>query len=82
MEEIGIQIQFPINIKCDNVGAIDLANNHCNSQRTKNIDPCQHLVFKWIEEDILKIIFTPTLENTADIFTKNPAEEICQKHAV
>jgi hypothetical protein len=34
LEEIGIQIQFPINILCDNVGAIYLANNHCNSQRT------------------------------------------------
>jgi hypothetical protein len=26
LEENGIQIQFTINIKCDNVGAIDLAN--------------------------------------------------------
>jgi hypothetical protein len=31
LEENGIQIHFPINIKCDNVGAI---YNHCNSQRT------------------------------------------------
>jgi hypothetical protein len=28
------------------------------------------------------IIFTPTLLNTADIFTKNPTEEIFQTHAV
>jgi hypothetical protein len=27
-------------------------------------------------------MFTPTLENTADIFTKNPTEERFQKHAV
>jgi hypothetical protein len=39
-------------------------------------------VCEWVEEDNLKIIFTPTLENTADIFTKNPTGEIFQKHAV
>jgi hypothetical protein len=38
LEEIGVQLQFQITIKCDNVGAIYLANNHCNSQRTKHID--------------------------------------------
>jgi hypothetical protein len=40
----GIQIQFLINIKCDNVGAIHLANNHCNIQRTKQIDTQQYFV--------------------------------------
>jgi hypothetical protein len=29
LEEMGIQIQIPLNIKCDNVGAIYLANHHC-----------------------------------------------------
>jgi K+/H+ antiporter YhaU regulatory subunit KhtT len=29
----------------------------------------------------LKIIFTPTLNNTADIFTKNPTEEVFNTHA-
>jgi hypothetical protein len=80
LEEIVIQIQFPINILCDNVGAIDLANNHCNSQRTKHIDTRQHFVREWVEDEILKIIFTPTL--TADIFTKNPTEEIFNTHSV
>jgi hypothetical protein len=30
LEKIGIQIQFPINIKCDNIGAIYLAKKNCN----------------------------------------------------
>jgi hypothetical protein len=79
LEEIGIQLQFPINILCDNVGAIYLANNHCNSHRTKHIDTRQHFVREWVEDDILKIIFTPTLKNTADIFTKNTSEEMFTK---
>jgi hypothetical protein len=82
LEEIGIQIQFPINIKCDNVGAIYLANNHCNSQRTNQIDTCRNFAREWVEDNILKIIFTPTLENTSDIYTMNTAEDIFQKYAV
>jgi hypothetical protein len=82
LEEILIQLQFPITIKCDNVEAIYLANNHCNSQRTKHIVTQRHFVQEWVEDDILKIIFKPTLSNTADIFTKNTTDEIFQTHAV
>jgi hypothetical protein len=66
LEEIGIQLHFPITIKCDNVGAIYLF----------------HFVQEWVEDNILKIIFTPTLNNTADIFTNNTTEEMFQTHAV
>jgi hypothetical protein len=64
------------------VGAIYLANNHGNRQRTKHIDTRRHFVREWVEDDILKIIFTPALHITADIFTKNPPEEIFQTHDV
>jgi hypothetical protein len=81
VEEMEIQLQLPINIKCDNVGAIYLANNHCNSQRTKHIGTFQHFVREWVEDDFLKIIFTPTLNNTADIFNKNTTEDVFNTHA-
>jgi hypothetical protein len=64
------------------LGAIYLANNHCNSQRTKHIDTQRNFVQECVEDNILKIIFTPTLNNTADTFTKNTTEEIFQTHAV
>jgi hypothetical protein len=44
LEEIGVQIQLPITIMCNIVGAIYLANNHCYSQRTKHIDKQRHIV--------------------------------------
>jgi hypothetical protein len=63
------------------VGAIYLANNHRNSQRTKHNNTQRHFVREWVEDYFLKSIFTPTLNNTADIFTKNPTQEIFQTHA-
>jgi hypothetical protein len=79
LEEMRIQLQFPIN--SENVGAIYLANNHCNSKRTKHIDTRQHFVREWVDDDILKNVFTPTLNNTADIFTKKTTEAFFRTHA-
>jgi hypothetical protein len=70
IEEVGFQLQFPITIECDNMGAIYLAISHCNSQRTKHIDTQRHFLQEWVKDDILKIILPPTLKTTADIFTK------------
>jgi hypothetical protein len=44
LETIGVKLNYPIEIHCDNVGAIYLANNHTTSQRTKHIDTRQHFV--------------------------------------
>jgi hypothetical protein len=74
LEAIGISITYPIIIKCDNVGAIYLSNNHSMSQRTKHIDTRRHFVREYVEDEILKIVFVPTKENEADILTKNTAE--------
>jgi hypothetical protein len=82
LEEIGIQLQFPIKIKCDNVGATYLANNHCNSQRTKHVDTLFPFAQQWVEVNIIKIMFTPTLKHSADFFTKNTSEEIFQIHSI
>jgi hypothetical protein len=47
-----------------------------------HIDTLQHFVREWVEEDILKITITPTLNKSADIFTKNTTEEIVSTHSV
>ena len=78
---MGIEIELPITIRCDNVGAIYLANNHSTSQRTKHIDIRTHFVREYIEDGIIKIIFITSEDNDADIFTKNTSEELFIKHS-
>jgi hypothetical protein len=82
LESMGINIVFPINIKVDNVGAIYLANNYATSQRTKHIDIRAHFVREFIEDGILKVVFVKSEDNEADIFTKNPTEELFKKHSM
>jgi hypothetical protein len=81
LEEIGSQFQFPMKIKCENDSAIYLANNHFNRQSTTHNDKSRHYFCEWVEDDIFNIIFTPPLEDTADMFTNNPTEETFTKHA-
>jgi hypothetical protein len=80
LEATGIDIPYPIPIKCDNIGAIYLSNNHTTSQRTKHIDTRRHFVREFVEDGILKIVFVGTKDNEADIFTKNTSEETFMEH--
>jgi len=80
IESMGLELEYPMIVKVDNVGAIYLANNHSTSQRTKHIDIRTHFVREFIEEGILKIVFVKSANNDADILTKNTTEEIFLKH--
>ena len=81
LESVGIEIELPIKIRVDNVGAIYLANNYATSQRTKHIDVRAHFLREYIENGVLKVIFIRSEDNDADILTKNTAEELFHTHA-
>jgi Reverse transcriptase (RNA-dependent DNA polymerase)/gag-polypeptide of LTR copia-type len=81
LESCGINIELPIIIRVDNVGAIFLGNNFSVSQRTKHIDIRAHFVREYIEDDVLKLLFIRSEDNDADIFTKNTSEELFNKHS-
>ena len=81
LETVGINVQLPIIVRVDNVGAIFLGNNFSVGQRTKHIDMRAHFVREYIEDDILKLVFIRSEDNDADIFTKNTPEDLFHKHA-
>jgi hypothetical protein len=68
-------VQLPIDIMCNTVGAVYLANNFCNSKWTKNIGTHHYFVQEWVEGNILLINFTQTLNNTADILQRIPQKK-------
>jgi hypothetical protein len=78
LESMGVKLAFPIIIKCDNVGAIYISNNYSVSQQTKHINTRQHFIREYIEDEIIKVIFTPSEKNDADFMTKNTTESIHQ----
>jgi hypothetical protein len=81
LESLNIQVNLPIIVHVDNVGAIYLSNNATTSQRTKHIDIRYHYVREYIEDGILKILFVKSEQNDADIYTKNLSQDLYYEHS-
>ena len=64
------------------IGAIFIGSNVAVSQRSKHIDVRYHFVREFVHDGFIRIIFVKTVDNDADIFTKNLSGELHEKHAV
>ena len=71
VEFLGFEIEKPITVHVDNLGAIYLAKSAGTSNRTKHIDTHYHFVREHIEDGTIQIEFVRSDENHADLFTKN-----------
>ena len=80
LESMEIEINLPIIVRVDNVGAIYMTENTTTSTRTKHVDTRYHFVKEFIDENFLKIVFVRSEDNDADIFTKNTSGDIFEKH--
>jgi len=80
LEGLGIQVQKPVIVHVDNIGAIFMSENVTATARTRHVDARYHFVREFIEEGNIKIVFVKSLDNHADVFTKNVNREIYEKH--
>ena len=60
LEFLGINIDKPIQVNMDNVGAMYMANLSGTSQRTKHVDVQYHFVQEYIEDGEIKVEFVRT----------------------
>ena len=77
---LGVNLEYPIKVNVDNIGAVYLSKSATTSNRTKHIDTRYHFVREYVEDGILKIVFVQSERNDADIFTKNLNSETFRKH--
>jgi hypothetical protein len=78
--DIGIEVELPIIVKTDNVGAMFMAQNSSSGVRTRHVDTWYHFVRENLDDGIIKIEFIKSVENQSDIFTKNVTQEIYERH--
>ena len=81
LEFLRQEIDFPINIKVDNIGAIYMAENNMSNNQTKHVNTRYHFVRELMEEGIIKVEFVRSENNDSDIFTKNLGKELFAKHS-
>jgi hypothetical protein len=77
---MGVEVKLPIVVRCDNVGAIFMAENSSSGIRTSHIDTRYHFVCERAEDGLIKIFFVKSSINDSDMFTKNAGKEAYEKH--
>jgi hypothetical protein len=70
VNELRGTMPLPIQVNCDNQGALALAKDNKFHSRTKHIDLRYHFIREAVEDNKIEISYIPTDENVSDIFTK------------
>ncbi|MCO5601751.1 hypothetical protein L7F22_055876 [Adiantum nelumboides] len=68
--DLGIQVQRPIVIHCNNLSSIQLAQNPVFHARTKHIEVHYHFIRERVLDGSINLTFVRTDEQVVDIFTK------------
>ena len=75
LSEIGfissIPLKLPINLACDNQGAITLSKDSTFHAHTKHIDVHFHFIRQCIIQEHISLFYIPTSDMIADIFMKS-----------
>jgi hypothetical protein len=74
LSEFGFQQQHPTNLWCDNQSAIKLPKDPVQHQCNKHIELHMHFIRKLIHDQVIEVLFFPTEDQVADIFTKSLTE--------
>jgi hypothetical protein len=80
LKGMGVDVNLSIIVRCDNVGAIFMAENSSSGIRTRHIDTRYHVVREHVKDGLIKIVFVKSSTNDADMFTKNVGKEAYEKH--
>jgi hypothetical protein len=70
---------FRIEIRCDNNGAILIADHSTNHNRTKHIDIRCFFIREHINEQLFKLNYVKSQQNVADLFTKSLETQVFHK---
>ena len=70
LSEFGFEQQHPTTLWCDNQSAIHLCKDPVQHQRSKHIELHMHFIKKLINDHVLEVLYCPTEDQVADIFTK------------
>jgi hypothetical protein len=66
LHSLGVEMELPIIIYEDNVGAIFISENISATSRTRHVDARYHFVREFIVDGLIKIVFVMSAENQSD----------------
>jgi hypothetical protein len=66
-----IDVTLPLVARCDNVGAIFMAENSHSGVRKRHIDTRYHFIREHVKYGMITIVLGKSSINNADMFTNN-----------
>jgi hypothetical protein len=79
MEELGLHTRTGSTVYGDNQSAIAVSQNGVKGERTKHVDVKYHFVTETVESGVVKLVWVPTAQQQADIFTKALAAPVFEQ---
>ena len=70
LRELQVSISSPITLYCDNLSTTYMASNPVFHARTKHIELDYHFIRERVTSGTHRVQFVPTIDQTADLFTK------------
>ncbi|KAK8951032.1 hypothetical protein KSP39_PZI004596 [Platanthera zijinensis] len=70
LRDIGLQVDNPITIYCDNKAAISIAHNPVQHDRTKHVEVDRHFIRDHLDKGNICTPFVNSFDQLADVFTK------------
>ena len=64
-------VQLPIRVYLNNMGVIFQTNDQNTSDQMKHVHVHYHLIWEYVEDEVIKGHFVKSSENDADLFMKN-----------
>ena len=71
LQEPQITDEKPMKLYCDNKAAINSSHNPVHHDQKKHVQVYRHFIKEKLEEEIICLIFVPTIEQVFDLFTKS-----------
>ena len=78
---MGINVQLPITVHVDNMGAVFMSNNVTTTNRTKHVDVRSKFVREFVQDGVIVIRFVRSEDNDSDVMTKNLGSLLHARHA-
>jgi hypothetical protein len=75
------EVETPVVVRVDNMGAIFMTENVTSNSRTRHVDVRHRFVTDLVEKKVIEVVFVSSGDNLRDGQTKNVTKEICDKHA-
>jgi hypothetical protein len=68
LKGMGVDVKLPIVVRCDNIGAIFMAENSSSGIRTRHIDTRYHFVCEHVEDGLQKMWERKHMKNMSTSF--------------